>query len=83
MRKMKALLAFVVLIPIIWPYIVIRKPELQLIQVGIASLADGNETGDSYGPMMLGTVIASLPPLLLFIVLRKQFLSGFALTRDK
>lgn len=67
----------------LWPYIVIRKPELQMIQVGIASLAGGNETGTSYGPVMLGTVLASLPPLIIFIALQKQFLSGFALTRDK
>jgi sn-glycerol 3-phosphate transport system permease protein len=67
----------------LWPYIVIRKPELQMIQVGIASLAGGQETGDSYGPIMLGTVMASLPPLIIFIALQKQFLSGFALTRDK
>ena len=67
----------------LWPYIIIRKPELQMMQVGLASLAGGSETGDSYGPMMLGTVIASLPPLIVFIALQKQFLSGFALTRDK
>lgn len=67
----------------LWPYIIIRKPELQMMQVGLASLAGGFETGDSYGPMMLGTVIASLPPLIVFIALQKQFLSGFALTRDK
>ncbi|MBA3875199.1 MAG: carbohydrate ABC transporter permease [Anaerolineae bacterium] len=67
----------------LWPFIVIRKPELQMIQVGLASLAGGSETGDSYGPMMLGTVLASLPPLIVFIALQKQFLSGFALTRDK
>lgn len=67
----------------LWPYIIIRKPELQVMQVGLASLAGGFETGDSYGPMMLGTVLASLPPLIIFIALQKQFLSGFALTRDK
>jgi len=36
-----------------------------------------SETGDSYGPMMLGTVLASLPPLIVFIALQKQFLKRF------
>ncbi|MBI1259719.1 MAG: ABC transporter permease subunit [Chloroflexi bacterium] len=67
----------------LWPFIVIRSPENQVVQVGIASLIGGFETGNAYGPMMLGAVIASLPPLIVFIALQKQFLSGFALTRDK
>jgi sn-glycerol 3-phosphate transport system permease protein len=33
--------------------------------------------------MMLGAVIATIPPLVVFILLQKQFMSGFALTRDK
>jgi len=33
--------------------------------------------------MILGAVIASIPPLLVFVFLQKQFMSGFALTRDK
>jgi sn-glycerol 3-phosphate transport system permease protein len=33
--------------------------------------------------MMLGAVIATVPPLVVFILLQKQFMSGFALTRDK
>jgi sn-glycerol 3-phosphate transport system permease protein len=32
---------------------------------------------------MLGAVIASIPPLMVFILLQKQFMSGFSLSRDK
>jgi sn-glycerol 3-phosphate transport system permease protein len=32
---------------------------------------------------MLGAVIASLPPVIVFVLLQKQFMSGFALGRDK
>src|SRR5439155_508500 len=37
----------------------------------------------SFGPLMLGAVIATMPPVIVFILLQKQFMSGFALTRDK
>jgi sn-glycerol 3-phosphate transport system permease protein len=33
--------------------------------------------------MMLGAVVASIPPLIIFLLLQKQFMSGFALSRDK
>jgi sn-glycerol 3-phosphate transport system permease protein len=32
---------------------------------------------------MLGAVVASIPPLVVFLLLQKQFMSGFALARDK
>jgi ABC-type glycerol-3-phosphate transport system permease component len=32
---------------------------------------------------MTAGVMASLPPLLVFILLQKRFMSGFSLTRDK
>jgi sn-glycerol 3-phosphate transport system permease protein len=33
--------------------------------------------------MMLGAIIASIPPLVVFIALQKPFMSGLALSRDK
>jgi len=33
--------------------------------------------------LMLAAVIVSLPPVIVFILLQKQFMSGFTLTRDK
>jgi ABC-type glycerol-3-phosphate transport system permease component len=32
---------------------------------------------------MAAGIIASIPPVLVFILLQKQFMSGFAVTRDK
>lgn len=67
----------------IWPLMIIQDQKAQVVQVGLRTLVSGIETGDSFGPLMLGAVIASVPPLLIFILLQKQFLSGFAITRDK
>ncbi len=63
----------------LWP----RMLDTPVVQIGLRSLVAGAESGDTYGPIMLGAVIASLPPLVVFLALQKQFMSGFALTRDK
>jgi sn-glycerol 3-phosphate transport system permease protein len=67
----------------IWPLMIVQDRSRQVVQVGLRTLIAGVETGDSFGPIMLGAVIASIPPLIVFILLQKQFMSGFALTRDK
>lgn len=67
----------------IWPLIIIQDRSIQQVQVGLRTLVAGAETGDSFGPLMLGAVIASIPPVLIFVLLQRQFMSGFTLTRDK
>lgn len=66
----------------IWPNMIISDPKLDVVQVGIGALRSG-DSALQYGPLMLGAVFASLPPVIVFILLQKQFMSGFTLTRDK
>lgn len=66
-----------------WPLLIITDPDLQVIQVGLSRFSAALEVGQTYGPIMLGAVIASIPPILVFVAMQKQFLSGFAITRDK
>lgn len=66
----------------IWPALIIQGQERQVVQVGLRTLVGGDQAM-SFGPLMLGAVIASIPPILVFLLLQKQFMSGFALTRDK
>ncbi|MFQ3534277.1 MAG: carbohydrate ABC transporter permease [Aggregatilineales bacterium] len=66
----------------LWPRLVITDSARQVVQVGLQSLIS-TDTGITYGPLMLGAVIASLPPVIVFVLLQKQFMSGFALGRDK
>jgi len=66
----------------IWPALIIQGQERQVVQVGLRTLAGGDQA-TSFGPLMLGAVIASIPPVIVFLLLQKQFMSGFALTRDK
>jgi sn-glycerol 3-phosphate transport system permease protein len=66
----------------LWPRMIISQQEAQVVQVGMRSLLSV-DTGIAYGPLMLAAVITSIPPVLIFVLLQKQFMSGFALTRDK
>lgn len=65
-----------------WPNLIISDDTLNVVQVGIGTLRAG-DSGLQYGPLMLGAVIASLPPVVVFILLQRQFMSGFSLSRDK
>lgn len=66
----------------LWPALIIQGQDRQVVQVGLRTLI-GGDAALRFGPMMLGAVIASIPPLIVFLLLQKQFMSGFALSRDK
>lgn len=66
----------------IWPQILIQRSDDMLIQQGVRNAANFSSQTD-YGLLMTAGIVASIPPLVVFILLQKQFMSGFALTRDK
>lgn len=66
----------------LWPKFVITTPEEQMIQVGILDTTNVSTQADM-GVLMAAGIVASIPPVIVFILLQKQFMSGFALTRDK
>lgn len=70
----------------LWPLMIITNPDNQVIQVGLRMISSINasvESGEQYGPLMVGAVLASLPPLVVFLLMQRQFIKGFAITRDK
>ena len=66
----------------LWPRIIINDQALATVQIGMGSLRNIGG-GQSYWPLMLGTIVASLPPTIVFMLLQRQFLSGCAISRDK
>jgi len=66
----------------LWPLIIIRENTHQLIQVGLRSMTSQQDV-TNWGIMMAGAIIAMLPPLIIFILLRQQFTRGFALSQEK
>ena len=67
----------------LWPLTIIRDVERQVVQVGLAQFVSVEGEASAFGPSMIGVIIASIPPVLVFILLQEQFMSGFALTRKK
>lgn len=66
----------------LWPVLIVQDSAHYVIQQGVRSAASGGGQTD-FGLLMAAGVIASLPPLLLFVFLQRQFMNGFALTREK
>ena len=66
----------------LWPSLIIRDESRQVVQVALQTLTnvDGALT---YGPLMLAAIIASIPPAIVFVVMQKPFMSGFAVGQNK
>lgn len=66
----------------LWPKIIIRREEFQVVQVGL-NLIIGTGEGVEWGYVMAGAVVSLVPPLLVFMLLQEQFMRGFALSESK
>ncbi|MFI6321857.1 carbohydrate ABC transporter permease [Nonomuraea sp. NPDC050556] len=58
----------------LWPLIALRSPEMYTLPVALATLQGLART--DFGQVMVGTAISSLPMMVLFLVLQRQFISG-------
>jgi multiple sugar transport system permease protein len=61
---------------LLWPLIVNSTPERLPISVGLANLQGQYVT--QYELIMAGAVIASAPIIVLFLIMQRQFIAGFA-----
>ncbi|MEV7780189.1 carbohydrate ABC transporter permease [Kitasatospora sp. NPDC088351] len=59
----------------VWPLIALRSPEMHTLPVALATL-HGNESNTDYGAILAGTALSTLPMMVLFLVLQRQFISG-------
>jgi len=59
---------------LLWPLIVISEPEDYTLSMGIQALFGA--TGRQYDLVLAGSVLAAVPSLLVFFLLRKQLLEG-------
>ncbi len=67
----------------LWPLIVISDNNRELVQVALKGVTASAIDLGNWGVAMAAAVIASIPPLVVFMVLQEGFLRGFTLTRDK
>ncbi|MCG8571039.1 MAG: carbohydrate ABC transporter permease [Spirochaetes bacterium] len=66
----------------LWPRVIVRYDANQVVQVGMNKII---ATGDfvAWGEVMAAAVIAMIPPLIIFSLLYKAFMKGYALTSNK
>lgn len=67
----------------LWPLLIMNDNRRQLVQVALKGIVVGAADLGNWGVALAAAVIASLPPLIIFLLLQESFLRGFALTRDK
>jgi multiple sugar transport system permease protein len=67
---------------LIWPLIVTSNEDKMTLSVGLAVLAGGVRHVD-YAVLMAGALLATLPMLLTFIILQRQFIQGIAFAGTK
>lgn len=66
----------------LWPRVIIRRDEYQVIQVGLNRILGGGEQVP-WELVMTGAILAIIPPLIIFMLLQEQFMRGFALSQEK
>lgn len=59
-----------------WPMIVLNADKMKTVQVGLAAFQYNYNT--NYGPLMAGTILATLPVLVLFIFAQRNYVQGMA-----
>ena len=58
----------------LWPKVVMTKPEAQTMPMLIANISSGYTV--DYGMLMVGVLFCSIPTMVVFFVLQKQFAEG-------
>lgn len=59
-----------------WPMIVLNAEHMKTVQVGLAAFQYNYNT--NYGPLMAGTILSTLPILILFMFAQKYYIQGIA-----
>jgi len=62
----------------LWPLIVTNRIEIRTLQYGLAMFKE--EGGLNWGQLMAGTTIATVPILVMFLIMQRQFIQGITLT---
>ncbi len=63
---------------LLWPLIVFRQADNMPLAVGLASMV--NQYKVAYDLLLAGSALATLPVIALFLVFRRQFMAGTAVT---
>ncbi len=65
-----------------WPLIILRTNEMKTIPVALSGLIADGQVID-YGMVMAGTSLATIPIIMLFLMMQRQFISGILSGAEK
>lgn len=65
---------------LLWPLIIITKPEMRTVSLGLTEFQSLHGLGYAYNLLMAGSTIATIPILILFIFLQRYFVRGVVLS---
>ncbi len=60
----------------LWPLVVSNSPSIRVVTVGISSLQ--GERGTPWNLLMMGSLLATLPMLILFMLMQRYFIEGIS-----
>lgn len=67
----------------LWPLIVTTTQDMRVIQIGLKMLLASEQIAPEWNVIMVATVIAMLPPLVVLLALRRSFVQGIAMQTTK
>jgi lactose/L-arabinose transport system permease protein len=59
----------------VWPLVALRSPQMQTLPVALATL-HGEQMQTDYGALLTGTAVSTIPMMIMFLLLQRQFISG-------
>jgi len=67
----------------LWPLLVLNDTKAKTLSVGIQYFVANQEGVQQWGPLMAAATLATLPPLLLYIVAQRAIISAFVTSGSK
>lgn len=70
----------------LWPLLVIQNPDEQVIQAGIRRIDLANDALGAVpvpGAVLVAALLATIPPMVVFLLLQKRYMSGFTLSSGR
>ena len=70
----------------LWPLLVVQNPDKQVVQAGIRRIDLANDALGAVpvpGAVLVAALVATIPPMIVFLILQKRYMSGFTLTAGR
>ena len=67
----------------VWPFVVTNSDATRTLPAALTALIGGVDVGTRFGISMASALMATLPPLVIFVALQRYFAQGISMTGVK